>query len=164
MGMYGPTHPVDRRAPALRLVGTPPTAPDGRMRRVIQRENQRSAGLSSHDARRIIAARTAELLEGGRAAILPPERRATLVDLAGRLGLRPFDASLIIAIVQDGARRGVSVEDTDTTDRLRLVRAAQRRRDVLWSVLLAGALALGMTVAVITWLTGSLPGSLAGSL
>ncbi|MEO1130517.1 MAG: hypothetical protein AAFX05_12545, partial [Planctomycetota bacterium] len=88
----------------------------------------------------------------------------TLVDLAGRLGLRPFDASLIIAIVQDGARRGVSVEDTDTTDRLRLVRAAQRRRDVLWSVLLAGALALGMTVAVITWLTGSLPGSLAGSL
>lgn len=45
-------------------------------------------------------------IEGGRAAILPPSARAELLTSAERLGLRPFDAALLIAVVQDRLRRG----------------------------------------------------------
>ncbi len=48
-------------------------------------------------------------IEGGRAAILRPERRRELFTRATSLGLRPFDATLVIAIVQDAARRGEEV-------------------------------------------------------
>ena len=55
------------------------------------------------DPRWVLAVRTAEMLEG---AVLPPERREGLMRLGRVLGLTPFDATLIIAIVQDQARRG----------------------------------------------------------
>lgn len=70
-------------------------------------ENKRAAGLSDRDARRIMAQRVAENLEGGRAGILAPERRRALVATAQRLGFRTFDANLIIAVVQDRFRRGL---------------------------------------------------------
>ena len=52
------------------------------------------------------AARVASQIEGGRAGVLRPERRERLLRLAQNLGIRPFDAALIIAMVQDAARRG----------------------------------------------------------
>ena len=55
------------------------------------------------DPRWILAVRTAEMLEG---AILRPEKRDGLTRLGTTLGLSLFDANLIIAIVQDQARRG----------------------------------------------------------
>lgn len=58
------------------------------------------------DPRWAFAARVATHLEGGHAAILRPERRERLLRLAAHLRLRPFDAALIIAMVQDTARRG----------------------------------------------------------
>jgi len=58
---------------------------------------------SPTDPRWVLALRTAEALDG---AVLPPERRDRLVRLGKLLGMTPFDANLVIAIVQDQARRG----------------------------------------------------------
>jgi len=55
------------------------------------------------DPRWVLAVRCAEQLQG---AILSPERRERLIELGRVLGLSPFDANLVIAIVQDQARRG----------------------------------------------------------
>ena len=55
------------------------------------------------DPRWVFAVRVSEQLQG---AVLPADRRERLVRLGKVLGLTPFDASLVIAIVQDQARRG----------------------------------------------------------
>lgn len=56
------------------------------------------------DPRWVLAVRTAEALQGD---ILPPEQRERLIALAKMMGLTPFDGCLIIAMVQDQARRGL---------------------------------------------------------
>ncbi len=58
---------------------------------------------SATDPRWVLAVRAAEALQG---AVLVPERRQQLLKLGRRLGLTPFDANLVLAIVQDQARRG----------------------------------------------------------
>jgi len=58
---------------------------------------------SAADPRWVLAIRAAESLQG---AILGPERRDRLVKLGKLMGLTAFDANLVIAIVQDQARRG----------------------------------------------------------
>ena len=55
------------------------------------------------DPRWILALRTADQLEG---TILTLHRREKLVRLGRLMGLTPFDTNLVIAIVQDQARRG----------------------------------------------------------
>lgn len=109
------THPAGAIPPhPLRLVrsdgplsrrAAPPSRDD---HAAVLRENRRAADarLTADDARRILALRTAEALDGGRAAVLRPESRRRLLQLAHMLGVRAFDANLVIAIVQDGARRG----------------------------------------------------------
>ena len=76
----------------------------------------------------MLALRTAVTLTGGVAAILTPDKRRSLETIARRLGLRPFDAALVFAIVQDAARRGDSIADRGSSpavvERLRLVRPA----------------------------------------
>lgn len=67
-------------------------------------ENVLSRGLSADDARWILALRTEEQLQGG--AALPAESRRGLLDAAHALGMRQFEAGLVIAVVQDAARRG----------------------------------------------------------
>jgi hypothetical protein len=59
----------------------------------------------SADPRWVLAVRTAELLQGD---ILPPDDRERIVRMAGLFDLTPFDANMIIAIVQDQARRGIA--------------------------------------------------------
>ena len=49
--------------------------------------------------------RTAELLQND---ILPPDRRERIVRMARLFDLTAFDANMIIAIVQDQARRGIA--------------------------------------------------------
>ncbi len=119
--------------------------------------NRESARLDGSDTRTIFAARVAESLEGGRAAVLTPENRRRLVGAATRAGLRPFDANLVIAIVQDGARRGESVHNKLTSSRLRLVGAGRRertRRPGPGAITLAAAgIALAAVAALIAWLT-----------
>ncbi len=140
LGVHRALRPVDSGGPALRLVdedgrreapSTRAAATRAAMRerhRAIERENHAASRLDPDDARGIVAARVAEALEGGPAAILRPERRRRIVALASRLGLRPFDANLIIAIVQDGARRGAAAHDPETHGRLRLIDTPIPRR------------------------------------
>lgn len=55
------------------------------------------------DPRWVLAVRTAEQLQG---EVLPPDRRDRLIRLGRTMGLSIFDSNLVIAVVQDQARRG----------------------------------------------------------
>lgn len=59
--------------------------------------------LEPSDPRWVLAVRTAAALDG---AILRPEKRRRLLHVGRMLGLSPFDANLVMAIMQDQARRG----------------------------------------------------------
>ncbi|TVQ33527.1 MAG: hypothetical protein EA376_02190 [Phycisphaeraceae bacterium] len=109
--------PSRTTSPSLRLIGADRPGSDGARRRALEigealrrravaRANQAAARLPESDARMLFAASVAQSLDGGRAAILTPDRRERLVENARRMGMRAFDANLIIAIVQDDARRG----------------------------------------------------------
>lgn len=101
-------------ASPLRLVATATGAPSSAWleprpavagERRVAREVRAAAlqgNLDPTDPRWILAGRTRDALQG---AALTAERRQGLLRLAQRLHLRPFDANLIIAIVQDEARR-----------------------------------------------------------
>ena len=84
--------------PALRLVGA--GAPD--MKPPTQNPTP-IAGAT--DPRWVLAMRTAQMLEGD---VLPPTKRESLMRTGKVMGLSPFDCSLILAIVQDRARRGIA--------------------------------------------------------
>ena len=107
----------------LRLVGAEPSSAPIARRDAIARENASAATMSPLDARWIFAVDVAASLVGGRSAVLPPEGRRRLVTRAGELGLRAFDANLVIAVVQDAAREGRALTK-ETQERLVFVRAA----------------------------------------
>ncbi|MBC7833898.1 MAG: hypothetical protein H7Y88_02210 [Phycisphaerales bacterium] len=149
--------------PVLRLSrqsDTPDATRAEAARRAVERENSASAGLSVHDLRSIFAARVGEQLQGGRAAILTPDRRETLRAIATRLGIRPFDASLVIAIVQDGARSGEGVLTPAVQGRVRMVGSGRPAGNglstlghVVRSIVTAAALAALMLWAMTAWIT-----------
>ena len=58
---------------------------------------------ATSDPRWVVAVRCAELLQDGR---LPPLRRDGVIRLAQSLGMSAFDANLVMAIIQEQARRG----------------------------------------------------------
>lgn len=141
------SHVVDG-GPRLALPGA--HAPR-RADRAVARANRAAAALGADDARAIFSARVAGALEGGRAAVLRPEHRRRLVGAAAGMGLRPFDANLIIAIVQDAARRG---EAAQTSPLVCLMRAGDRRRSwrVPFSALAAATAAALVFAALRVWL------------
>lgn len=150
------------RGSVLHLVNTGVAAPQratvrrrDRVRTEVARENTAAAGFSELDMRAVLALRVAESLEGGRAAILRPERRDRLTRLATRLGLRPFDAALVIAIVQDGVRSGEGAASGAVRGRLRLVRPADlpdaTRTGWRWRAAAAVVLALVWLAVLIAW-------------
>lgn len=104
--------------PPLRLV-VPDGAPsleEARVRAAIAKETQRAAKAAydvENDVRRVLALEAARSLEGGRAAILGPDQRRYLVQRGQKLGLRPFEANLVISVVQDGARQGRPLADPE---------------------------------------------------
>lgn len=113
------------------------------------------------DPLRLLAGWTAEAIEGGRAAVLPPEKRARLLALGTRLGLRPFDSHLVIAIVQDGVRSGGSAGEVPR--RLGLLRAGKARESqgrgvgelgIALQLSAAALLAVGLMSVVIGWIVG----------
>lgn len=136
-------------------------------RRDIEVENRRSAALAldaHEDVRRILALRAAEVLEGGRAAVLRPDARRRLVRLGTMLGLRRFEANLVLAVVQEGARRGESPAGPRTVANLSAIPAplegAQhlaRRRAIERAVIIAGAIAIAATAVVmlVNWLVAA---------
>jgi hypothetical protein len=127
----------------------------------IARENIAAAMFPAHDARWILATSTSSILQGGRAAFLPPDRRHQLMTLAKRLGLRDFDASLVIAIAQDNARAGIDPQGREAASRLALVgepRGPIPTPTTAWDWLrpLAAATILGAVWAYLlgSWLLG----------
>lgn len=70
----------------------------------LEETRRATPALLSDDARWVFAVRVKREIQGGKAAIIAPESRKRLLKLASRLGLRNFDANLVIAIVQDDSR------------------------------------------------------------
>ncbi len=102
-----PSHAQDDAAPPyLRLVGLEAGPQTAHAARPTDRPHPGTnvTPLYATDPRWVLAIRVSERLEG---TLLNPEQRERLVRLGTILGLTPFDANLIIAIVQDRARRGI---------------------------------------------------------
>jgi len=116
-----------------------------------------TSDLQATDARWVFAVRVSKALEPGPEPALPPDRRRRLMSIAKALGLRPFDANLIIAIVQDAARSGEPLSG-GVEERLGLVRAPNNAgisRSSLIAVAIASAVASAALVAwSATWVMG----------
>lgn len=85
--------------------------------------------------------------------MLTPEKRRRLLARAGDLGLRPFDANLVLAVVQDAAMEGRSLSP-ETQTRLLMVRPADpallssHGRKFVAALILAAAMMMGVVVWV----------------
>lgn len=134
---------------------------DGSSRTGVARENRAAADLSALDARWVLAVQVAKEIDlsgAPGAGVLAPERRRNLVRLATRMGLRAFDANLVIAIVQDGCRSGDGALSRDVSDRLLLVRAGERAQGLGWRELAAwllasACMAITMGLALTRWIS-----------
>ncbi|MBL8964686.1 MAG: hypothetical protein KF787_02305 [Phycisphaeraceae bacterium] len=134
----------------LRSGNTPGT------RRVV-RANREASRLEDDDVRWVFAQQVREALEGGRAAILTPDRRRDLVAAGVRQGLRPFDANLVIAIVQDQAREPDEAVNAAIPPGLRMVRAPRPPAGIPSLAVVAAAILIlaGLMVAtLVAWLMG----------
>lgn len=117
-----------------------------------------SADLAAADARWVFAVRVAYAIEPGPEPSLPPDRRRRLVTIAKALGLRPFDANLIIAIVQDAARCGDPLGES-VEERLGLIRPASRRGASWASLAIVVVASAATTAALVCWASSAwLPG------
>jgi len=156
--------------PHLRLVGWPDAAENARspidwLKR-SESENERAMRiaaenfaarhhqpLSRTDPRWVVAVRAQLQLQG---ATLHPQARRRVMRTARQIGVRPFDANLIIALVQDRARRGETLHDLEPV--LRLLPEAKTARfgslDVLrWGIAIVCAILAN--VFLIWWLLGA---------
>ncbi len=140
---------ADAATPPLRLAGqwdkpktqAKPNRPD----------SESPAPLAATDPRWVLAHRTAEQMQG---SLLSPERRQRLVRLGKVMGLTAFDANLVIAIVQDQARRGIPLSDCPAagTDQLALVPGVRLAKRIPWaSVLKWVAAILVLEAFVLAW-------------
>jgi len=66
-----------------------------------------ASGRKGVDPRWAFAARVAVAADGPVPGTISPERRQRLIAAAGRLGIRTFEATLIIAAIQDRLRSGL---------------------------------------------------------
>jgi len=88
-----------------------------------------------------LAGNVANALDG---TLLAPERRERLLQDARRLGVREFDANLVIALVQDCARRGEAITSDDGPIAVLATIQPRQDRDIVPLVLLAAALGLAI--------------------
>jgi hypothetical protein len=124
-----------------------------RAREDVIRENRLAAAqppLEPTDPRWVLAAKTYAHLQG---ATLTPERRERLMGVARKLGLRAFDANLVIAVVQDHARRGE--RPADAVPALRMIEGRPARSAAIeWMRWIAALLcAVAINVFLVWWLT-----------
>lgn len=141
----------------MRLVGIAPgdeEAVSPVRRREVARENRLSSDLGADDIRAEFSVEVARSLEGGRAAMLRPERRRALIAGAVDRGLREFDANLVIAVVQDAARRSEGIASPAVRSRLALVPGVADEPGLSWLLGAAAAVALALFVALVSWLSG----------
>ncbi|MEM1445397.1 MAG: hypothetical protein AAGF84_05030 [Planctomycetota bacterium] len=144
-----------RKAPRLRLVAADPE----QVVRPSVQPTQHAPISDTTDPRWVLAVRAAEKLEG---SILRPEHRERLLLQGKAMGLTPFDTSLILAIVQDQARRGHAPAycPTAAEPQLRMVPPVRRRVWATWSTKKWLAIAAGVAaftaleLAVLSWFFG----------
>lgn len=132
---------------SLRLVDALPAAVHRAREEAVARANKDAAELPLLTAQSLFAANVANALEGGPAAVLPADTRRRLVLSAGRIGIREFDAHLIIAMVQERTRAAApSARPAARTPRLhnpelpRTSQSSSHLRLLAASILLAGIL------------------------
>ncbi|MEM9253022.1 MAG: hypothetical protein AAGB29_11790 [Planctomycetota bacterium] len=120
----------------------------------------RGESLRPDDPRWVVALRAAHALDH---ATIVPEQRGKLVRLGRSLGLSPFDVNLIVAIVQDQARRGTLPEYCASAgaEQLAMIPLPKRvtwrdwlRPPRLVNTLIAIGSLLGLQVLLIWWLVG----------
>ena len=151
-----PPRPVDP-ARTLRPAARGPRRPDEEHRAAfsVTRENRQAAlrrDLDPTDPRWVLAVRVASQMEG---SLLTPERRARVMRTAHQLGIRPFDAGIVIAMVQDRLRRGGSLGEL--SPQLQMLAVPITRRPAgsipIWArFLLAITLATAGVLLVVRWL------------
>ncbi|MEZ6243037.1 MAG: hypothetical protein R3B57_08340 [Phycisphaerales bacterium] len=149
------TMPERNARPAPRQGRSAPTGTDPL--RELSEQRQRSApsaDLPAADARWVFAVRVAYAIEPGPEPALPPDRRRRLLGIAKALGLRPFDANLIIAIVQDAARSGDPL-GASVEERLGLIRPAGRRGASWASLALVVVASAATTAALVVWVAST---------
>ncbi len=116
----------------------------------VTRENQsaaRNPTMDPTDPRWVLAVRAYAQLQG---STLTPERRIRVLKTAEHLGLRVFDANLIIAVVQDHARSGLPLQNAAGT--LNLIREpVSTTHDQKW-IWMRWLLAIGAAIVTSTWL------------
>lgn len=117
----------------------------------VERENIAAAGiqLPALDPRWQLASHAYSQLQEGP---LTPDQRSRLIDQAATMGMRTFDASLIIAIAQDHARNGRPIQDAAPTLNLVRMQDTSRHHGLLW----AGAAACAAVTAglMLLWIVG----------
>ncbi len=146
------TSPSSRRprTARLRLTDSPPP--------IVKSAPRPTPLQGSADPRWVLAVRTAELLQGD---ILTPECRERIIRMGRMFNLTPFDANMIIAIVQDQARRGIAPHLCPTAGepQLRMITPPRQRsfrqmirsrRTLILATLLSAMLAIEMLL--IGWL------------
>jgi len=127
-------------------------------RREVARENLLASALPAMDTRWMLALKVQHALEGGVAAMLRPEVRQRLIADAKHMGLRPFDANLVIAIVQDRTRAGLPVGGPETDSRLAMVGAPAPRGastqnlNAFRLLMLAASIGLLVGAYVVNWI------------
>ncbi len=128
----------------------------------VTRENAAAArsvaALTPGDARWVFAVRVAAALEsnpkGTPLGLLSPEKREGLLATAAKLGLRPFDANLVVAILQDSARRGLHPLGPDAASRLELIPRPEPRRPSTLNTALAASSSVLLAAAMLLTLLG----------
>jgi hypothetical protein len=103
-----------------------------------------AAPLEPNDPRWVLALRTQLQLQG---SALSPESRLRLQRTARCLGIRPFEANVIMAVVQDQARQGRPLAGATPTLAL-VTRPAQPPR-ANYGLRLAVAIGLGVVLALV---------------
>lgn len=133
------------RSPRLRLTQSPPAT--------VKNAPKPTPLQGTSDPRWVLAIRTAELLQGD---ILTPECRERIVRMGKMFNLTAFDANMIIAIVQDQARRGIAPALCPAAGepQLRMVTPPQRRsfRQIIRSRQTFTLAALLTTLLALEWL------------
>ena len=122
------------------------------VRRAVALENRLASEPPDTTPYEELARRTIDAIEGGRAAVLPPEVRRRLVAGAVRSGMRPFEAHLVLAAVQDAARHG-EVRPTGRVEAAAASRRSERlAHRVMLVVVLVVVLAAAIFVGLVAWI------------
>jgi hypothetical protein len=131
-------------------------APDAAARRAVATENLLSVNISRAEVADEFARAVAGSLQGGRAALLTPELRRKLVAGAVKEGMRPFECHLVVAAVQDAARRGeievggsLPADSAGDADPQQIERDA---RTAIIMILCVAALTIAVFASLVSWI------------